>query len=172
MKKISFVSLAILFVCSAICLPSCIKHTEAPLVAGTWIIDTSRTSIAIYTTPDASFDHPELYEKIKGVISPLRNSLKDPIKLVLGTDSTFRFDYNAGLTTTGHYQQFGNIIAFLSLSFPDGIHGASDGSVFELYYGKNDILPRLSYYLMLDPEEEEILTEMITDAQGFATYFR
>jgi len=172
MKKLSFVSLAILFVCGAICLPSCINGTEEPLVVGTWLIDTSRTSIAIYTTPEAPIDHPELYEKIRGVISPLRNSIKDPSKIVLATDSTFRFEHASGNITTGRYEQFGHVIAFSSYNYPDGLSGATDGSILELYVGKNEILPRLLYYMMLDPEEEEILRGIITEAQGFTTYFR
>jgi len=173
MKQLSLLSLALLFLCGAICLPSCMKDTEPPLIAGTWLIDTSRTSITIYTTQDASFDHPELYDKIKGVVSAVRNTLKNPKKIILTTDSTFRFEDSYGdIVTTGQYEQYGNIVAFFSPAYPDGLHGASDGTVFELYYGKNDILSRLSYFLMLNPEEQEIFTGMITDAQGFATFFR
>ena len=172
MKKLSLVSVAVLLILGSVLLPGCLSDYEPPQIAGTWIIDTSRTSIYIDFTPGTADTHLELYEKVRDIIKPLRDDLKDPVKITLSPDSTYRFEHASGAMSAGRYEQYSNVVSFISLAYPNGLNGASDGTVFELYFVKNDILPQLFHLLALDPEEEETLRELITDAQGFTTYFR
>jgi hypothetical protein len=194
MKKFPFSHFYIFFFTICLLFTSCNKPFVMPNLTGTWKIgaiikgNKYEAQIAFHQASQDRLNQLELSGKLTDeIIDKISFAAKSTIEILtdlktitFSSDGTFQFTYaSTFIPATGTFTQDGTYVFFTFLSghFPEAtgqLMGNTDGLNFDLYFTTSTITPIFMSYLILDPDERELLfgedDHFSFDLEGVAYY--
>jgi len=171
MKIRRFLTVATLVVL-AYSLTSCNKEPEQIVLTGSWGIDTAKTSLIILYNQVVADENPLALNYLKANKERIRNFIKKPQTLVFSGTNSVVLKSEEDDDVEGTFTQNDYYFTITALSYPNGLSGASDNVLLEIYYSKEHMMDLLYSILTPNDPPASAFNQLIDSFEGIGVYNR
>lgn len=169
MKIRRFLTVATLVVL-AYSLTSCNKEPEQIVLTGSWGIDTASTALAIIYNQVIADENPTALNYLKDNKNRILAEIKKPELLIFSGTNSVVMKSEGSDDIAGTYTQSDFYFTITALPYPNGLFGASDNVLLEIYYSKEYMMSLLNSILTPNDPPASTFEQLIDRFEGIGVY--